>query len=270
MDSVITKPESPMPSFMRGIRQLYGIDSLRELAKVSNIHASALSRVERGLNSPSIEMLWKWAAGVTGRPNPDLWVLGIYAAAATWPGVLPFLFVRYTDVAHDPELCWSLAERAAWVQKTVVPSESQAICEYEQRGKLWYPHFDVAYREFNDAVKAAWFTVFCRSDPPILSKVLQSLPQEDSLSLMQPEALNALWIWLVEVVWATDGHVLPIAEWASRQSLRDNPSDQTDNNAETVTTDPETHYLEQRWPLLTPQQRHIILSLIKSWDPDQP
>lgn len=263
MPFIPVKPESPMPSFMRGIRQLYGWNSLRKLATQADLHASALSRAERGLVAPSMEMLWKWSEGVSRKPNPDLWVLGIYAGAATWPEMFPYLLVRYTDTAHNPKDCWQLAERTTQIQKSVFATESlnisPSLYDYEQKGKVWYPHFNSTYRDCDDAVKSAWFSIFCRSDPVIFHQTLQQLPEQDPLSLMPTQPLRDLWTWLVQNVWIADSRSLSITP-QSPQCLRDNVTGLTN------ITDPNTEYINQHWTQLTSYQKQIILMLIKSWE----
>ena len=184
--------KAALPTVCRGLRELYGMSSIREFSRISSLSASIISRTERGLIMPSTDALYRWSTGLAdGRPNPERWTTTIYAAAATWPTEPQFMLVRYADQRHDPEVIWRVAVQAADLTAYMINNPSvgtqPVINTFVERGAARFPRFvsSIRSKAVMDALRASWFDVFCRSNPETLSNIfdLEPLLEEADPSL---------------------------------------------------------------------------------------
>lgn len=198
---------------------MYGLHSLRELSRSSGISTSVLSRTERGLIMPSVDILFKWSAGIhDGQPDPELWTTAIYAANAAWPEEAQFLLVRYSDPVHDPDTCWALACQAVALHTMIehvsdpAPAVAVAAANYKHVGRRRYPRFISALQgsAAAEAAQAAWFSMFRLADPTVYAASVRHLLDRDNpLPDDSVEVKSIVWVWLVDAVWVLNGS-LPI------------------------------------------------------------
>ncbi len=183
--------KAALPTVCRGLRELYGMSSIREFSRISSLSASIISRTERGLIMPSTDALYRWSTGLAdGRPNPERWTTTIYAAAATWPTEPQFMLVRYADQRHDPEVIWRVAVQAADLTAYMINNPSvgtqPVINTFVERGAARFPRFvsSIRSKAVMDALRASWFDVFCRSNPETLSNIFDLVPRVFARSSM--------------------------------------------------------------------------------------
>ena len=216
MDLSVIRPEEALPTFCRGARALHGVHSLRELARLAGVSPSVLSRTERGLIMPSLDILYKWSAGLTdGHPNPEDWTTAIYAATATWPEEAQFLLVRYSDPVHVPEICWDLSRQARALEVVMerhscnsAPTVVHSVQNYQHIGSQRYPRFTSAMHSpaADAASLTAWFSIFRQADPSVYAAAARFLLDPDAPLLnTSVEEQSRVWVWLVESVWAPNG-----------------------------------------------------------------
>ena len=256
MDISLVASDTALPSFCRGIRALYGIHSLRELTRISGVSTSVISRMERGLIMPSVDILFKWSAGVRdGQPDPELWTTAIYAATATWPGEAQFLLVRYSDPVHDPDTCWTLACQAATLHTMVLehtsdlaPTVAEGLALHQHVGSQRYPRFASALQGplATEAAQAAWFAIFRQADPTVYAASVRYLL--DPLRDEPVEAQSLIWVWLVEAVWVLNGQ-RPIHVPGKNEGT------------EEVLEDPLWEDLKTLWPHLPHPTRQALVTL---------
>lgn len=208
-------PAAPLPAFLRGVRALYGLPSLRDLSRAGGVSPAVLSRLERGIIRPSLDVLFRWAAGIQdGQPAPDLWTDAVYAAAATWEGEAQFLLIRYADPVHDPRICWHLSRRSQALCATfsaprlgqdpeTATGVTTTMATFESVGRARYPRFAAALQGKwgEEAGAAAWFSVWRRVDGAAYTAGIRYLLDED-VPPGSPDAPATLWAWLVQTVWA--------------------------------------------------------------------
>ncbi len=218
MDTPIIDPNAPLPTLLRGLRALYGGHSLRELSRLSTIHVGVLSRAERGLALPTVELLFRWSAGLNdGRPQPDSWATLVFAAAATWPDEVQFLLARYSDPTHDPEVCWSLACQATAIvaegRKALAAEPPPAVVEswatYVEVGAGRYIRFTSLFQgdaaaEAGDAQRAAWFVLWRQASAQSYAAASRFLGDWADDEEGEPSLPLVLFVWLAEV-WTANG-----------------------------------------------------------------
>lgn len=258
MDLPLISPDAPLPAFCRGERVLYGLHSLRELSRISEVSTSVLSRTERGLIMPSVDILFKWSAGIhDGQADPELWTTAIYAASATWPEEAQFLLVRYSDPIHTPEICWDLACQAVALQTMIehvsdpAPAVVEGVGNYKHVGSRRYSRFASALQSplAMEAAQAAWFSVFRQADPTVYAASVRYLLDRDApLPDDSVEEQSVVWVWLVESVWIPNG----------QRPIRGQGKDEVG-----FPRDPLWRDLESLWPRLSQPTREALVTLAR-------
>lgn len=173
MRSHAIDPQSALPVFVRGQRKLKGL-SIRELGKSGQpgITAPLVSRLERGLLIPSIDLLFRWSSAThDGRPALDLWASAVYAAAASAPDIPEFMIVRLADPGHDPDALWKLAQQCTTLFNSISPDQWPE--SWNDFGAQTYPRFSVC-RSDPDALAAVWFALLRMADPSIVSATIRT------------------------------------------------------------------------------------------------
>lgn len=243
---------SALPTVLRGMRKLNNTGSIRELGRISGVSPAVISRLERGLAMPSVDLLWRWASGLNdGRPNPELWMTTIYASAATWPRETQFLWVRYANPGHDPELCWSLACATSDLVSTAmkVTSDCDYVTAYMAAGAHRFPRFTSLVESGNaDAHCAAWFEMVRRAAPAMVNKLSHDLFASGNLVPTADDDEHRKKL----------SHLMEIYVANGQELLRES------NLTDEFPTD-----LMEHWSQLTLTQQDIIRQLIASWIPEQ-
>ena len=264
MDTQRTDPHAALPVFLRGVRALYGITSLRQLARQAEITVSVLSRVERGLAVPSVDLLYKWSVGIgDGRPKPDLWAAAVAAAAVTWPEDTQFALVRFLDEHRDPDVGWALAVAAGSLTAETIGRRDDgpevvhgAVSRVVETGAEDYPRFLSAVRSpvtGRDAAVAAWWALLRQADEQVFAEMSRHLldPEKEAGSVDGRER-ELLFVWLADQ-FVLHGHRPVMGHIPDSASTRD----------------PQRDDLDTVWPHLAPDIRAALVALAQAAAPDQ-
>ncbi len=259
MDTQRTDPQAALPAFLRGIRALHGLTSLRMLARQAEVTVSVLSRVERGLAVPSVDLLYKWSIGIgDGRPKPELWATAVAGAAVTWPDDTQFALVRLFDEPRDPDVGWALAVAAGSLTVEMIGRRDDgpeavlaAVSALMETGARDYPRFVSAVRSpvtGRDAAVAAWFALMRHADEAVWAEMSRHLlDPEKELGSVDGRERELLFVWLAE-----------------RFVLHGRAPFRMDVPAATRARDPLRYDLNVVWPHLALEIRTALLTLAQA------
>lgn len=235
----------------RGLRELEGIQSLREFSRRSGISTPVISRLERGLLMPSVDLLFRWSTGLNDGTRPSLsdWATAVYAAAATWDAEPAFMLVMYADQVHAPFDCWSLACAAADLLSDMLSSPPPELVPqldvFLAMGASRYPRFRsiIHDSEGHAALKAAWFELFRQSDRKVYAQV--------SAVLLDPDH---------PISSASENRRIVTAARLSEVFV--------DNGQVPITTDPKpSPILTEVWRRLSPSAREALIEVARQMAP---
>ncbi len=269
---------APLPVFLRGIRALHGISSLRAVGRPGGITAGHLSRLERGQAVPSVELLYRWTVGVgDGRPVSDLWAAAVAAAAATWPDDMAYALVRLLDERRSPDSEWRLAHAAGVLTASCI-REAQDASAIGDEGELEpevraviveathvvpealldtggrrFPRFRTAVQSpasALDAAIAAWWSLVRQADEPVLAEMAREILGPDGVPWSRPGPLQRakMYGYLAEV-FQFNGHRPVTMSGASASPRR---------------VDAQQLRLDELWPGLEPGVRRALLTLAEA------